>query len=31
LAWMVDQIPQLYLAQELVAEQLTNYVKYPPR
>jgi arylsulfatase A-like enzyme len=29
--WMVNQIPQLYLAQALVAEQIDNYVKYPPR
>jgi arylsulfatase A-like enzyme len=31
LDWMVDHVPQLYLAQALVAGQLQNYVKYPPR
>jgi arylsulfatase A-like enzyme len=31
LDWMVDHVPQLYLAQALVAEQIGNYVKYPPR
>jgi len=31
LDWMVNQVPQLYLVQELVAAQLDNYVKYPPR
>jgi arylsulfatase A-like enzyme len=29
--WMVDHVPQLYLAQALVAAQIENYVKYPPR
>jgi arylsulfatase A-like enzyme len=29
--WMIDHVPQLYLAQSLVAEQIANYVKYPPR
>ena len=29
--WMVDHVPQLYLAQALVAGQIENYVKYPPR
>jgi len=28
---MVTQIPQLYLVQALVAAQIENYVKYPPR
>jgi arylsulfatase len=31
LDWMVTQIPQLYLVQALVAAQIENYVKYPPR
>jgi arylsulfatase A-like enzyme len=31
LDWMANQIPQLYLAQALVAAQIENYVKYPPR
>jgi len=31
LDWMVDHVPQLYLAQALVAGQIENYVKYPPR
>ena len=31
LDWMVNQVPQLYLVQALVAAQLENYVKYPPR
>ncbi len=29
--WMIDHVPQLYLVQNLVAEQIANYVKYPPR
>ena len=29
--WMVDHVPQLYLVQELVAEQIADFVKYPPR
>jgi arylsulfatase A-like enzyme len=29
--WMVDHVPQLYLAQSLVAQQIANFVKYPPR
>ena len=29
--WMVDHVPQLYLVQALVAEQIENFVKYPPR
>jgi arylsulfatase A-like enzyme len=29
--WMVDHVPQLYLCQALVADQIANYVKYPPR
>ena len=31
LDWMVDHVPQLYLCQALVAAQIENYVKYPPR
>jgi arylsulfatase A-like enzyme len=31
LDWMVDHVPQLYLAQALVAGQIQNYVLYPPR
>ena len=29
--WMVTQIPQLYLVQALIAAQIENNVKYPPR
>jgi arylsulfatase A-like enzyme len=29
--WMVDHVPQLYQAQSLVAQQISNFVKYPPR
>ncbi len=29
--WMVDHVPQLYECQALVAAQIANYVKYPPR
>jgi arylsulfatase len=29
--WLIDHVPQLYQVQELVAEQLQNFVKYPPR
>ena len=31
LDWMVDHVPQLYQVQDLVAQQLANFVKYPPR
>jgi arylsulfatase A-like enzyme len=31
LDWMVDHVPQLYLVQDLVAQQIADYVKYPPR
>jgi arylsulfatase A-like enzyme len=31
LDWMVDHVPQLYLVQELVAQQIGNFIKYPPR
>jgi arylsulfatase len=29
--WVVDHIPLLYQCQALVAAQLDNFVKYPPR
>jgi arylsulfatase len=29
--WMVDHIPQMYLMQEVVAEQIAGFVKFPPR
>jgi arylsulfatase len=29
--WLIDHIPQLYECQALVAAQLDNFVKYPPR
>jgi arylsulfatase A-like enzyme len=29
--WMVDHVPQLYQAQALVAQQIANFIKYPPR
>jgi arylsulfatase len=29
--WMVDHAPQLYLVQGIVADQIANFVKYPPR
>jgi arylsulfatase len=29
--WIVDHIPYLYQAQALVAAQIENFVKYPPR
>jgi arylsulfatase len=28
---MVDHVPQLYQVQALVASQIENFVKYPPR
>ena len=31
LDWMVDHVPQLYLAQAVTAGQIQNYIKYPPR
>jgi len=31
LDWMVNQVPQLYLVQALVAAQIQNFIKYPPR
>jgi arylsulfatase A-like enzyme len=29
--WVMDHVPQLYQCQALVASQIGNYVKYPPR
>jgi arylsulfatase len=29
--WMVDHAPQMYLMQEVVAEQIDNFTKFPPR
>ena len=29
--WVVDHAPMLYLAQDVVASQIENFVKYPPR
>jgi arylsulfatase A-like enzyme len=29
--WVVDHAPQLYLMQDVVAEQIDSYVKFPPR
>jgi arylsulfatase len=29
--WMVDHVPQLYQVQAVVAAQVENFVKYPPR
>jgi arylsulfatase A-like enzyme len=29
--WLIDHIPQLYACQALVAAQIQDYVKYPPR
>ena len=29
--WMVDHIPQLYLMQEVIAGQLADFEKFPPR
>jgi arylsulfatase len=29
--WMVDHTPQLYLVQDLVAQQIADFVKFPPR
>jgi arylsulfatase A-like enzyme len=29
--WMVDHVPQLYQCQGLVAAQIENFIKYPPR
>jgi arylsulfatase len=29
--WLMNHVPQLYECQALVAAQIENYVKYPPR
>ena len=29
--WMVDHVPQIYLMQAVVAGQIENFVKFPPR
>jgi arylsulfatase len=29
--WLIDHIPQLYQCQAIVAAQIDNFVKYPPR
>ena len=29
--WMIDHVPQLYQCQAIVAAQIENFVKYPPR
>ena len=29
--WIVNHVPQLYLVQSLVQDQIANFVKYPPR
>jgi arylsulfatase len=29
--WVMDHVPQLYQCQAIVAAQIENYVKYPPR
>ncbi len=29
--WVVDHVPYLYLAQSVVASQIENFIKYPPR
>jgi arylsulfatase len=29
--WMVDHIPQMYLMQAVVAAQIENFIKFPPR
>ena len=31
LDWMVDHVPQIYMAQAVTAAQIDNYIKYPPR
>jgi hypothetical protein len=31
LDWLVDHAPYLYLAQAVVAAQVANFVKFPPR
>jgi hypothetical protein len=29
--WMINHVPQLYQCQAIVAAQIANFVKYPPR
>jgi len=29
--WLVDHVPQMYLMQAVVAEQIDGFVKFPPR
>src|SRR5260370_31449074 len=29
--WVMDHVPQLYQCQAIVASQIENFVKYPPR
>jgi arylsulfatase len=29
--WMVDHVPQLYLCQAVVAQQISDFAKFPPR
>ena len=31
LDWMVDHVPQMYLMQALVAQQIADFAKFPPR
>jgi arylsulfatase len=31
LDWMVDHVPQMYLMQALVASEIGNFAKFPPR
>jgi arylsulfatase len=29
--WLIDHVPQLYLMQDVVAQQVADFVKFPPR
>jgi arylsulfatase len=29
--WMVDHVPQMYLMQAIIAQQIEDFIKYPPR
>jgi arylsulfatase len=29
--WIVDHVPQMYLMQEVVAGEIANFAKFPPR
>jgi hypothetical protein len=29
--WMINHVPQLYLVQGLVQDQIAEFIKYPPR